>query len=383
MVTPPDGDAAADADVPVRLDCRTRLPFRDMNGGDDAAIVYHEYTHGLSNRLVTDADGVGRAQRAAGRRDGRGVERLVRDGLPRRARASSSTTRRAGEVDIGDYTDAAPHSIRIEALDCPVGAAAPPALPRRHGTGGRAATRTATSATSRARRRSTPTARSGAQTLWDLRSGWSPRRRAAGSDLAEQLITEGMRLSPPEPSFLDMRNAILAADVGDRGGANRDLHLVACSPRAAWATSPRAATRATRRRWRTSTRRPARARPTGTIAGTVTDGRHRAAARRRRASASAATPPTRRSPTRSPSTSGADGTYTLDAPAAATATLTISAAAGSTPCQADDVVVPGGRHRAARRRDPARLGGEQAAAPRSSDDETTTAAPPSAAAPTS
>ena len=31
--------------------------FRDVNGGDDAAIVYHEYTHGLSNRLVTDADG--------------------------------------------------------------------------------------------------------------------------------------------------------------------------------------------------------------------------------------------------------------------------------------------------------------------------------------
>ena len=23
--------------------------FRDVNGGDDAAIVYHEYTHGLSS----------------------------------------------------------------------------------------------------------------------------------------------------------------------------------------------------------------------------------------------------------------------------------------------------------------------------------------------
>jgi hypothetical protein len=28
-----------------------------MNSGDDASVVYHEYTHGLSNRLVTVAGG--------------------------------------------------------------------------------------------------------------------------------------------------------------------------------------------------------------------------------------------------------------------------------------------------------------------------------------
>ena len=54
-----------------------------------------------------------------------------------------------------------------------------------------------------------------AQTLWDL-------REAAGSALAEQLVTDGMRLSPTEPTFLDMRNAILAADEAVNGGANRD-----------------------------------------------------------------------------------------------------------------------------------------------------------------
>ena len=32
-----------------------------------------------------------------------------------------------------------------------------------------------------------------------------------------------MRLSPPEPSFLDMRNAIVQADVAANGGANRDV----------------------------------------------------------------------------------------------------------------------------------------------------------------
>ena len=30
-----------------------------MNGGDDAGTVWHEYTHGLSNRLVTNDDGSG------------------------------------------------------------------------------------------------------------------------------------------------------------------------------------------------------------------------------------------------------------------------------------------------------------------------------------
>ena len=42
-----------------------------------------------------------------------------------------------------------------------------------------------------------------------------------GRDVAQQLITEGMRMAPPEPSFLDMRNAILAAEAG-LGGANRN-----------------------------------------------------------------------------------------------------------------------------------------------------------------
>ncbi len=44
-----------------------------------------------------------------------------------------------------------------------------------------------------------------AQTLWDL-------RRRFGHAKADMLITRGMELSPPEPSMLDMRNAILQAD---------------------------------------------------------------------------------------------------------------------------------------------------------------------------
>ena len=51
------------------------------------------------------------------------------------------------------------------------------------------------------------------ETLWDL-------RRDLGRNATEELVTRGMELSPPSPSFLDMRNAILQADVVANGGAN-------------------------------------------------------------------------------------------------------------------------------------------------------------------
>ena len=54
MATPPDGPRP-DADVPV-----PRRGHGDPSRGrrlDDAGIVYHEYTHGLSNRLVVDSLG--------------------------------------------------------------------------------------------------------------------------------------------------------------------------------------------------------------------------------------------------------------------------------------------------------------------------------------
>ena len=41
------------------------FPFRDIDSGDDAATL-HEYTHGLSNRLITNADGTGALSTPAG-----------------------------------------------------------------------------------------------------------------------------------------------------------------------------------------------------------------------------------------------------------------------------------------------------------------------------
>src|SRR3954452_9696474 len=53
-----------------------------------------------------------------------------------------------------------------------------------------------------------------AQTMWEL-------RQALGTTKARRVVTDGMRLSPPDPSMLDMRNAILQADQVAFGGADR------------------------------------------------------------------------------------------------------------------------------------------------------------------
>jgi len=51
------------------------------------------------------------------------------------------------------------------------------------------------------------------QTLWDL-------RKAVGSRAAESLVTRAMELAPYNPSFLDMRNAMLIADTAVFGGSH-------------------------------------------------------------------------------------------------------------------------------------------------------------------
>ena len=82
------------------------------------------------------------------------------------------------------------------------------------------------------------------ETLWDL-------RKALGSENAEGLVTRAMELSPANPSYLDMRNSIIQADLVDFGGSNT-RRSGPCSRTAAWATSPPRSTVTTSSRWRTS-----------------------------------------------------------------------------------------------------------------------------------
>ncbi len=61
-------------------------------------------------------------------------------------------------------------------------------------------------------------------TLWDLRKALVARYGAAkGADVAARLVTDGMPLTAPDPSFLDARDGILSADLDRYHGDNTDL----------------------------------------------------------------------------------------------------------------------------------------------------------------
>ncbi len=181
--------------------------WRAVNGGDDAAILFHEYTHGLSSRLITDSDGF-----AAVNSPQAGAMGEAWSDWYAKAFLNEPDTAAPGEIDMGVYTDRAQHTLRTQAMDCPVGAD-PQKCPGtlRAGSGGY-------TYGDFGRVGSAPEVHNDGEiwgeTLWDLRT-------ALGDAPATRLVTDAMRLSPPEPSFLDERNAILQADVAATGGANR------------------------------------------------------------------------------------------------------------------------------------------------------------------
>ncbi|QNP75141.1 M36 family metallopeptidase [Streptomyces roseirectus] len=208
MGTPPDGQAPT-----MQMYLTGSLPDHNVlqgNSGDDAATVYHEYGHGLSNRLVTDADGVSTLtspqSRAMGEAwsDWYALDLLADKGLRKDDRRVDGDV----NLDAPGWFDDLP--ARTQSIDCPVGstsAACPgtakagaggytygdygkiwPTGPQVHSDG-----------------------EIWGETLWDL-------RYALGSRLTESLVTRAMELSPANPSFLDQRNAILQADTVVNGG---------------------------------------------------------------------------------------------------------------------------------------------------------------------
>ncbi|HEY6737681.1 MAG TPA: M36 family metallopeptidase, partial [Actinopolymorphaceae bacterium] len=217
MATPPDGQAPRMQMYLWRDPSVAGDPWVAAHGSYDASIVYHEYTHGLSNRLVVDADGnstLGMVQAGAmgeGWSDWYAMDFLVRDGF-----VEDSPT--AGEVRVGQYVAAGRDQIRFQPLDCPVGStssrcpgtetAGPGGFT--YGDFGKVSESPQVHADGEI----------WSETLWDLRT-------RIGSTLAESLITRAMELSPANPSFLDMRHAILQADVVvNQGKAHKTIWQV-------------------------------------------------------------------------------------------------------------------------------------------------------------
>ena len=214
MATPPDG-LSPTMQLHLQHQPGTTYPAGDpyspTNVGDEADRVYHEYTHGLANRLVVDAHGastLGGVQAGAmdeGWGDWYAMDYLVAERLQK------------DEPDLADvslfvYDGAGAGLNRTEPLDCKKRSTSPKCdggatgdrggytyadyghvvgIPEVHGDG-----------------------EIWSQTLWDLRD-------AVGSAAARSLVTRAMELAPHNPSFLDMRNALLLADTAVFAGSHR------------------------------------------------------------------------------------------------------------------------------------------------------------------
>ena len=97
------------------------------NGGDDAEVVYHEYTHGLSNRLVIYPDGnSGLDNQQAGSMGEAWSDWYAEDFLNQQG--YKPDTGAVGDVVMGELTFNS--LLRTQPVDCPVGTV-DPALPGR------------------------------------------------------------------------------------------------------------------------------------------------------------------------------------------------------------------------------------------------------------
>ncbi|WBQ05782.1 M36 family metallopeptidase [Kribbella sp. CA-293567] len=176
-----------------------------------ADILYHEYGHGLSNRLVVDATGnstlnsIQAGAMGEAWSDFYSLDYLVAHGLEK-------DTKAPGEVLEGKYVTGG-GSIRTQASDCRVKAISPNCVGLDASKGGYTYGDFPTIG-------GTPGVHASGevwtQTLWDLRERF-------GRTYALSIITRAMELSTADPTMLDMRNAIVQADLIASGGKNAKI----------------------------------------------------------------------------------------------------------------------------------------------------------------
>jgi extracellular elastinolytic metalloproteinase len=168
-------------------------PYSD--GNFDASVIEHEYAHGLSNRYVAGGEALGSHQSGSmgeGWGDWYALNYIHREGL--------DTKSVVGEYATGNPT----RGIRNWAYD---------ENPTTFGDIGYDLTGPEVHADGEI----------WTATLWELRKRLVAQYgQAQGSEVAARLVTDAMPLSAPDPSFLDMRDAILAADLDRYHGDNTD-----------------------------------------------------------------------------------------------------------------------------------------------------------------
>jgi hypothetical protein len=262
MSTPPDG-------VPPTMQMyllhepgtsNAEDPFLPTSTSFETNTLYHEYVHGLSNRLVTDASGNSTLNSVQARAMGEAwsdyysVDYLVHKGFIR-------DTKRDGQLRDGEYVHHGEGGWRTQAVDCDPDSTAKNCTDIYGGSGGY--TYGDFPDVGGGGPQAHDSGEIWGQTLWDIREGM-------GSVPASRIITQAMRLSPADPTMLDMRNAILQADqVINDGANNRRLWKIFAARGLGWYAGVTGGGDGYPAE--SFELRPAPERGTGAVAGTLTD----------------------------------------------------------------------------------------------------------------
>jgi hypothetical protein len=186
--------------------------WADVSSSSDTAIVYHEYTHGLTQRLVTREDGWGALSSPQAGALGESLsdffalDLLLSDG-------HDVDTSLPGEVRLGAYVDGGRNIVRSQPLDCTVGAAGE-ACPR---TGTQIGGAGGYTYADFGKITGAPEVHADGEiwgeTMMDLRRRFvADHGTAEGTRRVRHLIARALEMVVAEPSFLDLRDAILLAD---------------------------------------------------------------------------------------------------------------------------------------------------------------------------
>lgn len=176
FATPPDGSR------PRMQQYLFTSPNPDRDSSMDGDVVFHEYGHGISNRLIGNGSGALSGTQSGAMGEGWSDYWAV-------------TINDDGAV--GEYSTGNPNGIRRAPYSVP--AAAVHDSYADVGAGGFQVHRDG---------------EVWAATLWDLRA-------TLGAATSNLLVLNGMKFTPNRPSFLNARDGILSADQNLNGGANR------------------------------------------------------------------------------------------------------------------------------------------------------------------
>jgi Zn-dependent metalloprotease len=176
FATPPDGSR------PRMQQYLFTAPSPDRDSSVDGDVVFHEYGHGISNRLI-----------------GNGSTALsgTQSGAMGEGWSDYWAVTLNGDGAVGEYVTNNPNGIRRAAYTVPANPVHDSYADV--GAGGFQVHRDG---------------EVWAATLWDLRT-------QLGAQTTDRLVLNGMKFTPTRPSFLNARDGILQADQNLNGGANR------------------------------------------------------------------------------------------------------------------------------------------------------------------